>query len=754
MSNIIGREIRLEDGAPKVQGLLEFGGDLRRQHQLHARLVTSPHAHAILGSVDTSAAHLPGVHSILTGKDLPEIPSTSRATLLLARNRVRFVGHPVALVLAESEQLAQDAADLVEVDYEVQLSVTDLEASLLGSAAPVWPEGMPGQSAEAAAHGAAGGGAGAKISSSPNLAGSTQFERGDLEQGFAEADHIVDRTYRTASVHQSYIEPHITIAEFDRTGDELTVWTSTQAVHYVRDAVAAILRMDVSRVRVVGTPVGGGFGAKFLLYEPLVALAAKLSGRPVVFAMHRLEEMIAATPAPATRVKVRIGATREGKFTALDAELIMDCGCFPSSMSILGGLLLGSSYQIHNQRVSGIEVLTHRPSTGAYRAPAAPQCAFGLESAIDELAQELNLDPLELRLNNASQPGDPMAMETPWPAMGFTEVLQALQKHPMWRNREQARAKGRGVGLAIGAWPGGTEPAAAACSLQGDGVLQVHVGSVDLTGTRTAFQQIAAETFGLEPKDVRIISGDTQAGPFAGSTGGSKITYTVGAAVSKAVEEAKRQLLDLASDVLEAAPEDLEIYDRNVRVKGAPTTAIPLATLARKTMAFGSKQAPIYGQGRHAQPEQAPGFCGQIAEVEIDPETGAITVAKLLLVQDVGKAINPLLVRGQMEGGALQGLGWALLEELHYDSDGQPLTATLADYAIPHIAQLPKELLVECVEVPSPHGPFGARGVGEPPVIATAAAVANAVSDLWQVRPEVIPMTPERLLALKTQSSD
>ena len=743
----IGREIKLEDGAPKVRGLVKYGADLARPGQLHARLITSPHAHARVRSIDREdALAVPGVHSVLTAAELPEIPARQRSSLLLARDRVRFVGHPVALVLAESETAAQDGADLVFVEYEVEPAVVDLEQALAADAPAVWPEGMPGQSAEAAAHGAAGGGGGDAPVASPNVTGRVQFDRGDLQKGFGEADVVVERTYRTESVHQSYLEPHVTLAEFDPMGDGLTIWTSTQAIHYVRDTVAAILRVPAPKVRIVGTPVGGGFGAKFVLYEPLVALAARVTGRPVFFAMNRMEEMITATPAPATRVKIRIGAKQDGTLTALDAELAMNCGVFPTSMTGLAGALLGSAYKVPNQRIVGMEVLTHRASAGAYRAPAAPQCFFALESAMDELARKLEVDPLELRRRHAAGTGDAMAIGRPWPTMGLPEVLDAVAAHDLWQRREEIRERGRGVGLAVGGWPGGTEPAAAACSLEGDGTLQIHIGSIDLTGTRTAFQQMAAEAFGLDPEKIRILSGDTQSAPFAGSSGGSKITYTVGRAVIQAVEDAKRQVLEMASELLEAAVEDLEIRDGAVQVKGAPDSAMPLAKLARKTMSFGSVHAPIYGQGRHAQPEQAPGFCAQLAEVSLDRDTGTIVVHRLVLIQDVGRAINPLLVRGQMHGGALQGLGWGLYEELRYDEQGQPITATLSDYALPHIAHLPERLDVEMVEVPSPHGPFGAKGVGEPPVIATAAAVANAVAEVSGVRMDHLPMTAPRVL--------
>jgi CO/xanthine dehydrogenase Mo-binding subunit len=731
-----------------VTGAVRYCADLERPGLLHARLVTSPHAHATLRGIDReAAAAVPGVVAVLTAADLPAVPPTSRGTLLLARDRVLFAGHPYALVLAESEQAAQDGADLVSGDFEALPAVLSIEQALAPDAPAVWPEGLPGASAEAAAHGADATAGGAAPAASPNVATRVKFERGDLEQGFAAAAAIVDREYRTASVHQSYLEPHVAMAEWDPLEESATIWTSTQATFYVRDTIAELLGIDHTRVRVVGTPVGGGFGGKFLLYEPLVAFAARLLGRPVRLALTRIEEMLAANPAPATRIRLRAGADREGNLTALDAELVMDDGCFPASMAVLAGVLLGSSYRTPNQRIVGIEVLTHRASAGAYRAPAAPQCAFALESAIDQLARELGLDPLAMRQRNATGPGDPMAMGNPWPSMGMRQVLDRLAEHPAWRERERARAAGRGVGIALGGWPGGTEPAAAACALDSDGTLQVRVGSIDLTGTNTTLQMLAAEAFGVDPDRVEVIAGDTQSSPFAGSTGGSKIVYTVGPAVIQAAQEARRQVFELAAQTFEAAPEDLEIQGGRVQVKGAPDKAIPLAKIAQRTMRYGSKQAPVYGSGRHAQNHPSPGFCAQLAEVEIDRDTGRVTVHRLVVVQDVGKAINPAAVRGQMAGGAVQGIGWALLEGLAWDEQGQLVTATWSDYAVPHPDDAGEAIETVLVEVPSDAGPFGARGVGEPPVIATAAAIANAIADATRARLTELPMSPPRVLA-------
>ena len=744
----IGTPTKLLEGAPKVKGSLRFCGDLDRPGLLHARLVTSPHAHAEVLSIDTAAAEaMPGVAAVITAADLPALPPSNRATLLLARERAIFVGHPVALVLAENEAVAADAADAVVVDYQPLEAVVTIEQAEAPDAQAVWPDGLPGQSEEAAAPGAGDVSEGEEaVASSPNVTNRMRFERGDLERGYAEADAVVERVFRTASVHQSYIEPHASLIDPDPMGNGMTVYCSTQAPFFIRDAIAGVLRIPQDQVKVIGTPVGGGFGAKFVLYEPLLALAAVQHQRPVRLVMTRTEEMLAATPAPSTRITIRAGAKRSGELTALEAELAIDCGCFPSSMTALAGILLGSSYQTPNQAVGGFEVTTNKPSVGAYRAPLAPQAAFVVETVLDQLARELDLDPVEFRLQNASEKGNPMASGMPWAGMGQRQVLEALRDHPAWQNREQARAEGRGVGIALGAWPGGTEPASAACALQTDGTLKVHISTADINGTNTSMALMAAEAFGLDPDKVTVATGDTSSGPYAGASGGSKTIYTVGPPVIQAAREARQQTLELAAQTFEADPEDLEIVDGAVQVKGSPDKAIPLKKIAQRTMRFGGRQAPVFGHGRHAQTSQAPGFCAQLAEVSVDQETGRVDVDRVVVIQDCGKAINPAAVEGQMMGGALQGIGWALYEEMAYSEDGQLLTATLNDYALPHSAQSPTELETVLVEVPSDHGPFGARGVGEPPVVPTAAAIANAIADACGARPTELPMTPPRVL--------
>lgn len=744
----IGQPMRLTDGRAKVTGAIRYAPDVHLPGMLHARFVTSPYAHARLAAIDAAAAlAAPGVAAVITARDLPEIAPTARHRLLLARERVIFVGQPVALVLAADEAAAQDGAELVQVDYEPLPVANTIDAALAGDAPLVWPSGMPGESEEAAAHGADVGGEDEAARKGGNVSHHMQFNRGDVGAGFAGADVVVERTFTTPMVHQSYLEPHATVVQPEPLAGGVTVWTSTQAPFYIREQVAEALGVPESDVRVVAAPVGGAFGGKFLLYEPLVALAARKVGRPVRLVLSRLEEMLAGNPAPAARLRVRLGARRDGAFTALAADLVFDNGCFPGSPVGLAALLLGSLYRVPNLNIEGTEVLTFKPSSGAYRAPGATQAAFALESVVDEVARALNADPLELRLQNVARPGDPMAHGKPWPGMGAHEVLEALRAHPAWQNREAARAAGRGVGIALGSWPGGTEPAAAACMLNRDGTLHVHVGAVDLTGTTTAFALLAAEAFGIAPEKVRVVSGDTSTAPYAGAAGGSKTTYTVGPAILQAAREARTQTLAIAADEFEADPADLEIVDGQVRVRGVPDKALPLSEIAAKTMQFGGRYAPVFGHGRHVDTAQSPGLCAQLVEVEVDPETGLVQVPRLVVVQDVGRAINPPAVAGQMVGGATQGLGWALYEQMVYDEHGQLLTASWLDYTVPQVTQAATTVETVIVEAPAEHGPLGARGVGEPPVIPTAAAVANAIADATGARLSDLPLTPPRVLA-------
>lgn len=749
MPSPLGTPTRLLDGRAKVTGDIRYAPDVNMAGLLHARFVTSLYAHANLRAIDKAPAlAVPGVAAVLTAADLPDLPPSSRSKLLLARGRVMFVGQPIALVLAETEAAAEDGVALVMVDYEPLPAVLTIETALADDAPLVWPTGVPDGSSDAAgAHGADVGGEKKEKSKPSNIAGQGSYTRGDVKAGFAEADVIVERTFYTPMVHQSPIETQSVVAQYDAVTGGATLWASTQSQFGVREEVAKLLAVPESDVRVIATPVGGAFGSKFGLYEPLAALAARAVKRPVKLALTRSEEMLAANPAPPIRLRARLGAKRDGTLTALEGDVLVDNGCYPFDISGFFAYMLASFYRVPNFDVKGLDVLTFKQSAGAYRAPGAPTITLALDCLMDELAQKLNLDPIEFRLHNAARAGDPMADEDAWPTIGMRDVLTALSQHPAWQNREQARAQGRGVGISVGGWPGGTEPAAAACALHRDGTLHIHVGSVDISGTLTGFALLAAEAFGIAPEQVRLHFDDTDTAPYSGGSGGSKVTFTTGTAVVNAAREARQQTLVIAAAELEASVEDLEIVDGEVRVRGVPGKGLSLKKIASKTMRFGGKHAPVFAQGRTNINQSAPGFSAQLAEVEVDKETGAVRLHRMVMAQDVGKAINPLTVQGQMMGGAVQGVGWALYESMAYDEQGQLLTSTLMDYALPHIQHTAPVMETVLVEIPSDNGPFGARGVGEPPVVPTAAAIANAIADATGLRLTDLPMTAPKVLA-------
>jgi len=742
----IGQSLPRVDGGEKAAGLTRFAADLVPAGALHARLVLSHHAHARILKVNARAARaLPGVAGVFTGRDLPlakQDPS-DRNRCPLALDTVRFVGHPVVAVVAESEAVAEDAAALVEIEYEILPAAVDALEAMRPDAPLVSELGGQGDDALLGQHGAAGGGAALTEALGPNIASTQHFTRGDVAKGFAEADVVIERTYRTSIVHQGYLEPRAALAQVDALGN-VTVWTTTQALFYTRSEVAEALGLPEHQVRVVATPLGGGFGGKFVLLEPLAAALALALRRPVSLVLTRTEEFLMTTPAPASVFELRTGVARDGTLTALQARVIFDAGAYAGAPVGIACLMLGSCYRLPHLDIRGYEVLTHKPGNGAYRAPGAVQAAFALESQIDDMARALGLDPLDFRLQNASGEGDLMANGNKWPRIGLRQCLEGL-KAERDRRKTAAPAHGRlkrGVGVALGGWMGGIEPANAVCRLERDGTLSIIVGTVDMSGTNTAFAQIASEAFGLPAGLIRVVNADTEAAPYAGSSGGSKITYTVGAAVEKAARDARQQLFAIAARHLEAAVEDIELVDRAIQVRGAPGKAVPIAALAKASMQFAGKYEPVYGRGSTATIARSPAFAAHLAEVEVDMETGQVRVLDQVVVQDVGRALNPAAIEGQIHGAAAQGVGWALLERMPYDAHGQLLSATFMDYAMP-AGETVAAVRAVLVEVPSKQGPFGAKGVGEPPVVGAPAAIANAVRDATGHRFTDLPITSE-----------
>ncbi|MCA1646193.1 MAG: molybdopterin-dependent oxidoreductase, partial [Chloroflexi bacterium] len=472
---------------------------------------------------------------------------------------------------------------------------------------------------------------------------------------FRASDLVVEREYRTNWVSQAYMETQSCTATVDPLGNVI-VYASTQALFHTRALVARALGLADHQVTVNAMPVGGGFGGKFGFLEPTVAALAVAVGRPVRAVYSRQEEFSAADPAPGSRIRVKIGAQRDGTLLALESELLFDSGAKAGSPVGIAAILLGSMYRFEHLRLNGTDVLTNKASTGAYRAPGAPQAAFALESTIDEVARELGMDALELRIKNAVGEGDLRADGEPWPRIGLTECLDRARA--VYAAERAALGPNEGVGLAAGGWPGATDAASAVCRLNGDGSLQITTGTVDLSGTNTAFAMIAAEVFGLSsPEQVRVTTANTDHAPYVGGTGGSKVVYTIGPAVLRAAEDARAQVLHIAAAELEASVDDLELIDGQVQVRGVPGKSCALSDVF-KLATSGHKHVPVLGRGQTVISDHSPGMAVHIARVRVDPESGHVEPVHYVAIQDVGRAINPAAVEGQMHGGAVQGVGW------------------------------------------------------------------------------------------------
>lgn len=744
---LIGTPMKRIEGDQKVTGATKYVGDLALPGMLHARLVTSIYPHAEINGIDTSAAmQAPGVVAVYTGKDVhadgPE-PS-DRNHHMLARDKAIYYGQPLAVVLATSESAATEAAELVEVDYSPLDAVIDPLRAMESDAPVIRRKAAASDWAEGQMHATVSGGDELDISKLPdNITNATRFTRGDVEAGFARADEIVERQYVSHWVHQSYLEPHGSVAVPDPLGN-LTVYTTTQGQFYSRNTTASVLGLEQNQVKLVGMEVGGGFGGKAVMLEPLVGWLALRHHAPVKIIMTRSEEMSAGNPAPGSVIDIKIGGRKDGTITAIKARVVFDSGCYPGTPVTIAALMMGGYYQTETLEIVGYEVLTNKPGNGAYRAPGAPQATFAIEQAVDELATKLGWDQIEFRLHNASEEGDPQPNDVPWPRIGLKQILETMRDHEIWKNRGNL-GPNQGVGVAIGGWPGGIEPCAANVRVNTDGSLLVQLGSTDITGTNTVMAMIAAEAFGMPMEKVKIQSADTDSAPYAGMSGGSKVTYTVGPAVMRAAQAAREQVLNIAAAEMEVSPDDLDILEGRVMVKGAPDQSMGIGELAQKSMTFGGKYEPVYGIGKSAQTDRAPGFAGQLAQIAIDPDTGQVTIERFLTVQDVGRALNPAMVEGQIIGGTAQSIGFALMEGLEYGEDGQLISTTWMDYVVPKSIQIPPIETI-LVEVPATAGPYGAKGIGEPPIIPAPAAITNAAAAATGRRFTEIPLTPERVI--------
>ena len=736
----IGKRPVRHDGVDKVTGRAQYGADFNLPGMLHGKVLRSTCAHGRIIAIDTSAARaLDGVKDVITGADLPEVsaegqiegeaPASVRDTAhnVIARRKVHYHGHAVAAVAATTPAIAEAALKLIEVEYEELPVVLDvMEACSPG--APLIEEGQHTN--------------GDTSSPPSNIAKQNVFERGDLERGFEAADVIIEHEFDSATVHQGYIETHACMAEAKENG-EITLWVSSQGHFSIRDATAQVLAIEPSRIKAIAAEIGGGFGGKTTVYlEPLAVLMAQRTGSPVKMVMTRDEVFRGTGPAPGSHTRIRMGATRDGCITAVDCDLWFEAGGYPGSAVGAAMMALISPYDVKNFRIVGYDVLVNKPKSHAYRAPGAPNAAHASEIVIDEICEQIGMDPLAFRLKNAAKKGTRAPYGPVFPEIGMVETVQAAMDHPHYQAPLGAN---QGRGVASGFWMNGGGDATAHLAVLPDGKVTLVTGRPDIGGSRAGHAMVAAEELQIDVADVRPSIGDTDSIGFNGVTGGSSTAYSAAVAVYEAahklIADAKRR----AAEIWEVGPDDIEWRDGAAHLKaGVNGTEAPLslADLAAKASQTGG---PLAADAAVNAKGAAPALGTHICDVEVDPDTGKVDVIRYTVVQDAGRALHKSYVEGQMQGGAVQGIGWALNEEYLFDDDGVMENAGFLDYRMPVALDLPMIDTV-VVEVPNPRHPYGIRGVGENAIVQPLAAVANAIYDAVGVRLYAVPMSPPKVL--------
>lgn len=737
---VIGTRPIRHDGADKVTGRAVYTNDLQLAGMLHGKIVRSPHAHARVKNIDTSAAEkLPGVMAVVTAADLPDLRDKiadlgeGRVNLAhlgancLAHQKALYRGQAVAAVAATSPHIAEEAARLIQVEYEPLPAVTwvldamKADAPLLHD--DVYTEDMTGH----------------RIGEKPsNVSKYLLFEEGDIEQGFASADVVIEREFKTASVHQGYVEPHVSVALWNVDG-QLTIWTATQGAFTTRQQTAELLHIPISKVKVVPCEIGGGFGGKIPVYlEPVAALLSRKSGRPVKMVMTRAEVFEGTGPTPGSFVRVKIGAKQDGRFVAAQAWLAYDAGAYPGGVIGAGCMCVFSCYDIANYRVEGHDVLANKPKTAAYRAPGATQAAFATEQVVDELAEKLGIDPIDLRLKNAAKEGVKRVGWPAYPKIGFIETLQAAKNHPHYQTPLAGQNRGRGV--AAGFWFNVGMKSSASASVNPDGTVTLVEGSTDIGGSRTSIAMQLAETLGIAAEDVKPQVADTDSVGYTDVTGGSRVTFATGLAAYQCGLDIRRQMAERAAALWECDPAEVTFEDGTFRRGGESITFKQLAGRMHETGGAVLGRASVDPQG------STNGFGMSIVDVEVDRATGKTAILRYTVFQDAGKAIHPSYVEGQLQGGTVQGIGWALNEEYFFDDRGRMRNASFLDYRMPTALDLPMIDAV-IIEVPNPAHPYGVRGVGETPIVAPPAAIANAIYHATGVRMRELPMSPPKVWA-------
>lgn len=731
------RSIR-PDGFDKVTGRANYGADLKLPGMIWGKVLRSPHAHAKITKLDVSRAEAhPDVMAVATYQDFPSVSSEafeagegSADILDLARNiladdKVLYHGHAVCAVAARTEAAAEHALSLIDVEYEKLPPVMDM-ADAMADGAPLLHEDLFTEGLEE------------KPDKPSNIARRMELQKGDIEQGFKDADIIIEREFYTPTIHQGYIEPHACTVRYDSNGTSM-IWTCTQGHFDVRAGVAKILKMDLSKLKVVASEIGGGFGGKTTLYlEPVSLVLSKKAGRPVKMVMDRNEVFMASGPGSATRNWIKIGAKKDGTFTAMQAKLVYEAGAFKGSPMGPGCMTVFTPYDIENAYVEGWDVVVNKPKVAAYRAPGAPQAEFAAEMVINEIAKKIGMDPIDLRLKNAAKEGTQTLYGPKLKAVGLVECLEAVKNSDHYKS---ALKENQGRGVAAGFWFNGGGQSSVTINMNPDGTVSLIEGSPDIGGSRASMQLMAAETLQMPASKITPIVADTEVLAYNGTTGGSRTTFATGMAVIEAAEDAIRQMKERAAAVWNVTAEQVEWSD-GAAINTAGDGRLTAAEICESAERTGGQ---ISGRGNINARGAGPSFAVHLADAEVDPDTGRTWITQYTACQDAGKAIHPSYVEGQYQGGAAQGIGWALNEEYVYSKDGLLENAGFLDYRIPLASDLPMINTI-IVEVPNAFHPFGVRGVGETGIVPPLAAVGWAVGEAAGIEVTELPLSPPRVL--------
>ena len=744
---VIGTRPIRPDGTDKVTGRAEYGADITLEGMLYGAILRSPHAHARIVHIDTSRAEaLPGVFAVATNADFPRVASGDLnigegnvnpmwlVDNLLAGEKALYHGHAIAAVAAIDQHIAEDALALIDVEYEVLPAVVDVREAMLDTAPILHDELRTSVRAR---------GVEADADKRTNIASHMRLEKGDLDAGFDAADVVIEREFETSMFHQGYIEPQNGTAWWDRDGN-ITIWTSVQGSFNSRDQIAAVLKVPASRIKVVPMEIGGGFGGKNPIYlEPVAAILSRKSQRPVKMWMPRDAVFLATGPTSATYIRVRIGAKRDGTLTAAHAYLAYEAGAYPGSAVGAGAQCAFAPYDIANQTVDGFDVVVNGPKTAAYRAPGAPAASYAVESTINELAEMLQIDAMDLRLKNASREGTANATGAPFPTIGAVQVMEAVKHHPHYTSELQGEDVGRGV--AIGFWFNGGMESSATASVQEDGRVSLILGTVDIGGSRASMAMQLAEVLGLTMDDINPHIVDSDSVGYNATTGGSRVTFQGGWVMYDLGMQIREQLQQRAARIWDVPADGVSYEDGFVigpdEDGGAPRRVSFKDIAARLPRTGGLITVSATSRRNTA----GPAFAGHIVDLHVDRETGKVQILRYTAVQDVGTAIHPAYVEGQIQGGAVQGIGMALNEEYVYDEQGHMRNASFLDYRMPVANDLPM-IDVVMVEVPNPGHPFGVRGVGEVPIVPPQAAIRNALHDAIGVNFYRTPVSPRVIL--------